>query len=346
MLYKFRNPIDFSNQDKCKTSSIFKDKSLWFSNSALFNDPYEGVFQWDKSNRNEGEGINNTTSFSSRSKFLMNLSNSFEASRNGISQTVIDLSFLCSGALQLPGVIDSAESYLENLINIKVKPTLHALCLFKQCKDIVLWSHYGSNHEGMALGFSDDIYNNLIKRNINYQSEYKKIGYLDVDIFNLSEELIFRKSSEWVHEDEVRIVLFPINGYNWAGRSKNSNLSLEVNDFWARAKKYIDRYPNRKLPTEEDAISIERDFWDTQWEAIEEEFSKKIKSLQFGSSWYGTKLSFERKDYLKRVIFGVKMSDQDCRLHINFIRKCGFKPKFYKCFLNPHSYSILLSNIS
>lgn len=79
-------------------------------------------------------------------------------------------------------------------------------CLTENPKNILMWSHYASNHEGMALQFkvSNDIRSMLYALKIHYSKEYPKWSVTDYD--NMVEEILLRKSTDWAYEEEWRIL--------------------------------------------------------------------------------------------------------------------------------------------
>jgi Protein of unknown function (DUF2971) len=84
------------------------------------------------------------------------------------------------------------------------------ICFSAVWNDILMWSHYGKNHQGVCIGFYED----KIKRSANvqgkggmviYDSDYPIIHPLDDDHMREMFLTTHYKSSKWSYECEYRI---------------------------------------------------------------------------------------------------------------------------------------------
>lgn len=196
-------------------------------------------------------------------------------------------------------------------------------CQASRSEDILLWSHYAKYHTGMALGFNDEIFSDLTKRKINYQTNYVQAGYLNSDIFQVAEDVIFRKSSDWAHEKEIKIIRNPFDvkcsrhGYCY---SKAIRLK-EFNEF---AQSFIETNPleDHINPSEKNSVNIELSYWGAQ-------FQRAVGK----ANGIGTEISFGNERMLEEVVFGAKMPLLDCHKIVDKIHKLnlGYNIKYLKC---------------
>ncbi len=81
------------------------------------------------------------------------------------------------------------------------------VCFSEDWVDPILWSHYASKHQGIALGF--DIADDLVKQ-VNYQEQRlkKKIKTSSRKLANeITEQLIYTKFKSWSYEREWRMLV-------------------------------------------------------------------------------------------------------------------------------------------
>ncbi|MBN2892257.1 MAG: DUF2971 domain-containing protein [Bacteroidales bacterium] len=80
----------------------------------------------------------------------------------------------------------------------------------KSCTVIPLWAYYSNNHTGICLCYEVDKHVNLEGQDyfamvVNYQEEMEKLFISEKDI-DFYKKWLTRKSIEWQHEREVRLV--------------------------------------------------------------------------------------------------------------------------------------------
>lgn len=102
------------------------------------------------------------------------------------------------------------EKYLTDLSEklIKAKSEVGILCLSRNKKNILMWSHYAKNHEGLCFGFEDKLYNgNITYSKVSYPKRKK---YELISFFNPQKGEIKRifttKSKFWKYEKEIRLL--------------------------------------------------------------------------------------------------------------------------------------------
>jgi hypothetical protein len=76
------------------------------------------------------------------------------------------------------------EKYLTDLSEklIKAKSEVGILCLSRNKKNILMWSHYAKNHEGLCFGFEDKLYNgNFTYSKVSYpkRKKYELISFFN-----------------------------------------------------------------------------------------------------------------------------------------------------------------------
>lgn len=78
-------------------------------------------------------------------------------------------------------------------------------CFSKVPKDILMWSHYASQHEGVCIGFDPSVFWLCQAQRVNYEEE---LPFLKMSELLLSEQALIRhlitKSKHWAYEQEWR----------------------------------------------------------------------------------------------------------------------------------------------
>ena len=105
--------------------------------------------------------------------------------------------------------------------SIDISDMFRVLCLTKDCRNILMWSYYASNHSGYCFGFDlNDIIKSVEKQKINgiciigpvkYKKNrpdivIKKNKFFFSDIKDYI-DVTFTKYKEWKHEKEYRMVM-------------------------------------------------------------------------------------------------------------------------------------------
>jgi hypothetical protein len=186
-LYKYR-PLVLNNIEHVKQLRDYLVESrLWLSSPAAFNDPFDM----------RGRHIFNGTPQAKRKLIILKLKKYRSDLTKG--QREIEAShLLANGAL--PESLDRIQSQHRNMSGV---------CSFAgDARNILMWSHYGSNHTGICLQFrlAQDIPIFSQAVHMEYSSEYPVVDYLDEDYQKSIIPTLFRKATNWEYEQERRII--------------------------------------------------------------------------------------------------------------------------------------------
>lgn len=126
------------------------------------------------------------------------------------------------------------DSFYENYMDTKagVRASLGVICFTSKVDNLLMWSHYANNHEGVCIEFdaTASFFNGQYKdsgspmfdglKNYNPKDIYDNVGVLKKVEYSKNRPLIFEtsklsddteswlvKSEEWRYEDEYRIIL-------------------------------------------------------------------------------------------------------------------------------------------
>jgi len=104
-------------------------------------------------------------------------------------------------------VADQAKEW--GMILEKQSNTLGILCLSKTPSDILMWSHYATNHMGYCLEFSSEI---LAKSYYCSEVVYKKnyptfSDFARADLDEIAKIFTLTKSKHWKYEKEYRLIV-------------------------------------------------------------------------------------------------------------------------------------------
>lgn len=97
---------------------------------------------------------------------------------------------------------DSALEYLKFIVDALSK-SIGIVCLTKNNKNVLMWSHYADQHKGAVIGFDGNKLSNKIFK-VNYGLSRVKIKYGQLNNPENVLPLFLRKSIDWEYEDEYR----------------------------------------------------------------------------------------------------------------------------------------------
>lgn len=185
-LYKLRFPPDRGSSSRKFLKSILLSNQLYAADTESLNDPFDCSATYEVPD--DGDAL------------AVQFRNWFE--RAGASPQLSEL-FASSEAEAGPKI---AEEVLRqghsNLLR-----QLRVCALTAQCRDSVLWAHYGYEHRGLAIQFRpslDPVAFQLSK--IDYTDDYPvRRNYLTSSRGDLMTPLL-RKAERWRYEDEWRII--------------------------------------------------------------------------------------------------------------------------------------------
>lgn len=163
-----------------QTKKILDNLSFWFATPESFNDPFD-------CNLSE----NKTQSLDDLKKHLRFLGKDESTIQKLISPIELDPK----------KIIELIETTKKHAMNSR-----GVLSLSKKYDNILMWSHYTKNHEGIVLGLNpeEDLDFFLTPVKIEYQDSYKGLDYLSNPEKSIQETLK-TKSSYWSYEEEIRI---------------------------------------------------------------------------------------------------------------------------------------------
>lgn len=184
-LYKFRRLQTAEDMDHLR--GVIVRSEFWLSSPKNFNDPFDmGVkFVFDATVQERRERI---------TKFLKDQGLKFHEIRR-----------------QIPKLMTKAmeQGLVENLREV-VNET--GVCSFGgDPRNILMWSHYASNHEGLCLvvEIAGDPKTFLAARPVEYSVEYPIVNWVkDFDEGKDTLHIVLRKHQGWEYEKERRIIKF------------------------------------------------------------------------------------------------------------------------------------------
>jgi hypothetical protein len=179
VLYKFRDPSEW-------TVSILEKCELWFAAPSTFNDPFDC-------------SLSETNHHSSADVQAF-----FQHLITGKSPREVATLPKPTAALLKP-IVEKAKQTVMDKAGV--------LSLSRKVDDILMWSHYASNHAGLALEFDVRLdphcFDGLV--NMNYVDTYAPTNYFAEQQSSMV-RVITTKSKHWAYEEEVRIMKHDKNG--------------------------------------------------------------------------------------------------------------------------------------
>jgi hypothetical protein len=193
LLYKYRS---LGKESIEWTTKILTQKELYYSDVKRFNDPFDGrVYLKFNGSYDKILGAQ------ARVQYDMNLEKGNKTLTLSQSHNLVE-SKITSDDIKDAAFQKNKLDKVQNLFDSK-----GVLSLASENTNILMWSHYGNNHNGVCFGFdcSDkDVFKNLKK--VRYQSHYEELWgwlYTDDEIVN---NILYTKSHQWSYENEYRCV--------------------------------------------------------------------------------------------------------------------------------------------
>lgn len=114
----------------------------------------------------------------------------------------------------------------------KMKNTVGILSMSKNYKNILMWSHYSKNHEGLCFGFEKNIFEGAKGEKVNYakNKRYDLISSLKEVLGDELKRLFLSKSKYWKYEKEFRFI-----GLGYTGVRKYDKNKLKQIIFGCKA---------------------------------------------------------------------------------------------------------------
>lgn len=194
ILYKYRN---YTDSTKKRTLEIINRQELFFAGIESFNDPFDGRVHV----RFDGK-INEIKAAQIRTQYTMNLKKEAKYEGSTIEQT----QKLINERITDDYIKDETtqNEILERIQKMHNKKGV--LSLSSKNDNILMWSHYTFNHQGVCFGFEFNEEQFSYLKRVKYQTHYDDIwGWLHTDA-EIVDRILFSKSIDWQYEDEYRIV--------------------------------------------------------------------------------------------------------------------------------------------
>ncbi|MGR2823910.1 DUF2971 domain-containing protein, partial [Vibrio vulnificus] len=184
-LYKY---LPFNDGAKC----LLKDGTMKFSSYDTFNDPFDCVVSYD---------LDEADKYMSSRKDLIKAA----GDRIGLSP---------AKRLQNKGVMLKRleHSLVSGAASNDIAKEWGVCCLSSQADNILMWSHYADNHQGLLIEFTTDQNHIGMVTNPEYYltawpieyTEKMPVRKLGVRDFEAVKEQFLRKSIDWAYEKEHR----------------------------------------------------------------------------------------------------------------------------------------------
>lgn len=307
MLYKYRNPIDLSKPEECRTGQIFLNSKLYFSQLSKFNDPFEGQIDLDVNQPIE-EAIDRhyrVLRTRKRSKTTVVPSpptSTWHNAKKNVEKIYEEV---------IAGNNTDLEGYYKNYMD-----NYGILALSKKRDNLLLWAHYADNYRGLCLGFEWAETDLPQAKEVIYQTNYRKTDFWFHTEDELAQIALFQKSSDWSYEQEYRSICEPVYEYY---QSFNPD----------------DSYHNKLKQAVENDCDIH------MIDRIKLDYNFNYQRVK--ESGYGAK-KFNKKS-LREVVFGLHMNEDTRNEHISLITDKGFEPIFYVADRSPKRYELQLTRI-
>ena len=90
-------------------------------------------------------------------------------------------------------------------IAVEIKKRYRVFCLTTKPSNILMWSHYATNHQGICIEFSCEnlVFSGAFK--VQYAERYPAFDFMDDSEERVLQPLVW-KSDAWAYEDEYRLI--------------------------------------------------------------------------------------------------------------------------------------------
>ncbi|WP_019508046.1 DUF2971 domain-containing protein [Pleurocapsa sp. PCC 7319] len=170
------------------------------------------------------------------------------------------------------------------------------LALCENPDNLLLWAHYATEHRGLCLGFEWAETKLPKAEEVIYQTNYRKIDFWFHTEDELAQIALLQKSSDWSYEREHRSIWKPL---------------YEEYEEFRPDENYF-----KKLKEIKDSSFLK--------EQLKRDYTfayQRVKNVGHGAKTF-------QKNSLKEVIFGLRMTKNERKQHIDFITSLGYRPEF------------------
>lgn len=274
LLYKYRNwPTEGNNW----TKAILESKTIWASAPEDFNDPFDGKFDvFSTKFQADLEEVTATMQvmgfflgyMSESSKILPEEEKARLKKKYESFHSVYEAFNFVKSYLKSRGFDSSKLSTGKEMIaKIKSQTSCYGIyCLAEEYNNILMWSHYGDQHKGIALGFNidDKMLDQTTRpycRKVEYTDEYPTLSPDDVmmksdytfgdrglskefsfdDSGLVAQKTLYTKAKCWEYEKEWRIIYDKYGSQPFPGELREIVFGCRVSEQTIREVKDVVR---------------------------------------------------------------------------------------------------------
>jgi hypothetical protein len=172
---------------------LIANNRIYLSNTANFNDPWDCRPCFDNSQIDDPAYADRLVAY---------LYNAARKQTPHISEEVHRLR-----AVQLRASRDAMIAAIAQMSDMEaeIKKRYRVFCLTTQPDNILMWSHYASNHQGICIELScvNDVFSGAFK--VRYMEKYPAFDITDNSLDRILLPLV-TKSDAWAYEDEYRLI--------------------------------------------------------------------------------------------------------------------------------------------
>lgn len=181
MLYKYLpRDASFESTDKPGSLSVIRDGTLKYTSPIDFNDPFDCQPDYDL---------------------------------DALFRSILEIEPV--SPLEVLQGANPSKHWDGEWLHKQYVPAFGVCCFSRNAKNILMWSHYASDHRGIAVEFqskptegfdNQDISMSLSSMEVKYQDQKPLIKQFGREF---EKKLLLTKSRDWEYEEESRVVLIP-----------------------------------------------------------------------------------------------------------------------------------------
>lgn len=156
--------------------------------------------------------------------------------------------------------IETSYAYMQSEME-QIKKQFGVTCFSMSDSELLMWGHYANCHRGLCVEYdAAEIKPDITVKIVDYDTELLRLrNFSDDALKESAERVLHTKSKEWSYENEVRVIIFPIQiglpGTTWEaptpksirlGVKADERLKAEIIDLCK--DKGIELYQMEKVP--------------------------------------------------------------------------------------------------
>lgn len=200
--------------------TILRDHLIRFSQPSVLNDPFEmqAYYESLSLDPNVKEQL---TEKNTGNNLVSLLEEALPKVPEDI-RSMVDMDFLRKfsdivapfAVAAAPNILDNITSEIGQGVYLGLDQSAGVLSLTEKKDNLLMWAHYGQQHEGMVIGFDSNhpFFNQKLHPSDDFR-HLRKVNYsFDRPTIRFSEyedllSVLLTKSNEWAYEDEWRMIL-------------------------------------------------------------------------------------------------------------------------------------------